>query len=58
MTAPLRNISAAAWPFGTVLIANRGEIAVRILRSVQELGLKAAVVYHAADADSPAVRGG
>jgi len=56
MTAPLRNVSAAAWPFRTVLVANRGEIAVRILRSVQELGLKGAVVYHAADADSPAVR--
>jgi acetyl-CoA/propionyl-CoA carboxylase biotin carboxyl carrier protein len=56
MTAPLRNVSAAAWPFDKVLIANRGEIAVRIIRSVQELGLKAAVVYHAADADSPAVR--
>jgi acetyl-CoA/propionyl-CoA carboxylase biotin carboxyl carrier protein len=56
MTAPLRNVSSAAWPFRTVLVANRGEIAVRILRSVKELGLEAAVVFHAADADSPAVR--
>jgi acetyl-CoA/propionyl-CoA carboxylase biotin carboxyl carrier protein len=56
MTAPLRSISAAARPFRTVLIANRGEIALRILRSVNEFGLQAAVVYHAADADSPAVR--
>jgi acetyl-CoA/propionyl-CoA carboxylase biotin carboxyl carrier protein len=56
MTMPLRQISAAAWPFHSVLIANRGEIALRILRTVQELGLEAVVVYHAADADSPAVR--
>ena len=42
-------------PFKTVLVANRGEIAVRILRSVQALGLKGLVVHHAADAGSPAV---
>lgn len=41
---------------GTILIANRGEIAARILRTVQALGLKGAVVYHAVDRDSPAVR--
>jgi len=48
--------SAARWPFHTVLIANRGEIAVRVLRSVQALGLKAVVVYHAADRSTLAVR--
>lgn len=45
-----------SWPFDTVLIANRGEIALRILRSVQQLGLKAAVVFHRADSRAPAVR--
>jgi len=55
MTMPLRQISVAAWPFRSVLIANRGEIALRILRTVEELGLEGIVVYHATDADSPAV---
>lgn len=46
----------AAWPFRSVLIANRGEIAVRILRTVQSLGLEGVVVYHAVDRDAPAVK--
>jgi acetyl-CoA/propionyl-CoA carboxylase biotin carboxyl carrier protein len=44
------------WPFQSVLVANRGEIAVRVLRTVQKLGLKGIVVYHAADRGTLAVK--
>src|SRR3981081_2599285 len=43
------------FPFETVLIANRGEIAVRIIGSLRKLGLRAAIVYHEVDAATPAV---
>ncbi|AMA59824.1 acetyl-CoA carboxylase biotin carboxylase subunit [Bradyrhizobium sp. CCGE-LA001] len=42
-------------PFDTVLIANRGEIAVRIIKTLRKLGLRSAIVYHEIDADTPAV---
>src|SRR6266478_6636696 len=41
--------------FRTVLVANRGEIAMRVLRTVKAMGLTGAVIYHAADRDAPAV---
>jgi acetyl-CoA carboxylase biotin carboxylase subunit len=39
-----------------ILVANRGEIAVRIIRACQELGLEAVVVYSEADRTAPPVR--
>ena len=38
--------------FNKILIANRGEIAVRIIRACKELGIKSAAIYSAADKTS------
>ena len=42
--------------FSAVLIANRGEIACRIIRAARKLGLRAIAVYSDADVDSPHAR--
>ena len=43
-------------PINSLLIANRGEIAVRIIRAAKELGIHTVQVYSDADADSLAVQ--
>ena len=59
-TAPrnpyLRKDDPSKPPFRRVLIANRGEIAVRIIRACHELGIEAVAVYSDADSTAAHVR--
>jgi acetyl/propionyl-CoA carboxylase alpha subunit len=45
-----------ALPFKSVLIANRGEIACRIIRTLKTAGVASAAIYHASEARSQHVR--
>ena len=42
--------------FDTVLVANRGEIARRIIRTLKSLGIKSVAVHSDADKHAPHVR--
>ena len=45
-----------ATPFHKILIANRGEIALRVMRSARALGYRTVAVYSSADAAARHVR--
>lgn len=56
MTDTTRSPAPLGAPFPAVLVANRGEIACRVIRTLNRLGIRSIAVFSDADRDAPHVR--
>jgi len=49
-------VNIPSTPFNSILVANRGEIACRVMRTAKSMGMKTIAVYSDADENTPHVK--